>query len=66
MANVLGGLAVDAGAREVTFVNCRDYIWTRITGKRRTVDVLFRARRSAGPAMTENFFFQEENISTWG
>jgi hypothetical protein len=47
-------------------VNCRDYIWTRITGKRRTVDVLFRARRSAGPAMTENFFFQEENISTWG
>jgi hypothetical protein len=66
MANVLGGLAVDAGAREVSFVNCRDYIWTRITGKRRRVDVLFRARRSAGPAMTENFFFQEENISTWG
>jgi hypothetical protein len=66
MANVLGGLAVEVGAREVSFVNCRDYVWTRITGKRRRVDVLFRSRRSADPALTENFFFQEENIGTWG
>ncbi len=66
MANTLGALAVDVVAREVCFVNCRDYIWIRMTGKRRRVDVLFRARRKARPETTENFEFEEENIGNWG
>ena len=66
MANTLGGLAVEVAAREVCFVNCRDYIWARISGKRRRVDVLFRARLAVQPAKSEKFVFEEENIGNWG
>jgi hypothetical protein len=66
MANTLGGLAVEVAAREVCFVNCRDYIWVRISGKRRRVDVLFQARRAAQSATSEKFLFQEENVGNWG
>jgi hypothetical protein len=66
MANTLGGVAVEIAAREACFANCRDYIWARISGKRRRVDVLFRARRTAVPTKSEKFLFQEENIGNWG
>jgi hypothetical protein len=42
MANIVAQFAVEAAARKVSFVECRDYFWTRIFGRRRTVDVLFR------------------------
>jgi hypothetical protein len=41
MARSLGGLALDATAREATFTQCRGRIWARLTGKSRTIDVLF-------------------------
>ena len=66
MANTLGGLAVEVSAREATFVNCRDYIWTRLSGKRRRVDVLFRARRKIDSATSEKFMYQEENFGSLG
>jgi Type II secretion system (T2SS), protein E, N-terminal domain len=42
MANTVAQLAIDAAARKVIFVECRDYFWTRLFGRRGTVDVLFR------------------------
>jgi hypothetical protein len=42
MANIVAELAIEATARKVSFVQCRDYFWTRLFGRRRTVDVLFR------------------------
>jgi hypothetical protein len=42
MANTVALLAIEAAARKVSFVECRDYFWTRLFGSRRTVDVLFR------------------------
>lgn len=66
MANTLGGLAVEISAREASFVNCRDYIWTRLSGKRRRVDVLFRARRKIDAAKSEKFVYEEENFGSLG
>jgi len=42
MANIVAWIAIEAAARKVSFVQCRDYFWTRLFGRRRTVDVLFR------------------------
>jgi hypothetical protein len=42
MANTVAQLAIEAAARKVSFVECRDYYWTRLFGSRRTIDVLFR------------------------
>ena len=66
MANTLGGLAGEISAREANFVNCRDYIWTRLSGKRRRVDVLFRARRKMDTGQSEKFVYQEENFGSLG
>jgi hypothetical protein len=41
MARSLGGLALDAAAREATFTQCRGRIWARLKGKTRTIDALF-------------------------
>jgi hypothetical protein len=66
MANTLGGLAVEISAREANFVNCRDYIWTRLSGRRRRLDVLFRARRKIDAGKIEKFAYEEENIGSLG
>jgi len=58
MANSLGALALEVGAREASFATCRDYIWTRLSGKRRRVDVLFRAGRRMEAGQNEKFFVQ--------
>ena len=44
MARTLGGFAVEVQAIEASFTFCRNYIWVRLSGKRRKIDVLFRAR----------------------
>jgi hypothetical protein len=46
MGRTLGGLAVEVGLREARFTHCRDYVWTRLAGKRKTLDVLFRIEGS--------------------
>jgi hypothetical protein len=48
MGKTIGGLAVEVGAREVRFSHCRDYAWTRLSGKRVTLDVLFRIKGEQG------------------
>jgi hypothetical protein len=47
MARSLGGLALDVDAREATFTQCRGRIWARLTGKTRTIDVLFPLQNPA-------------------
>jgi hypothetical protein len=42
MANTTGRFAVEVGARSARFTRCRDLVWTRLTGKRRKIDLLFR------------------------
>jgi hypothetical protein len=44
MGKLVGGFAVEIGAREARFAHCRDYAWTRISGKSRTIDLLFRVK----------------------
>jgi hypothetical protein len=66
MAKTLGGLTIEVAAREARFVHCRDYIWTRLFGKQRRVDVLFRARYEPPVEKRENFLYEEQNIGTWG
>ena len=46
MGKTIGGLAVEVGVREARFTHCRDYVWTRLSGKRQTIDVLFRIKAS--------------------
>lgn len=58
MANSLGSLTVEISAREASFTTCRDYIWTRLSGKRKRVDVLFRATRRMEVGKTEKFSVQ--------
>jgi hypothetical protein len=50
MARSLGGLALDAAAREATFTQCKGRIWARLTGKTRTIDVLFPVQSPAQAA----------------
>jgi hypothetical protein len=44
MGKTVGGFAVEVGAREARFAHCQDYAWTRLSGKRQTVDLLFRIK----------------------
>jgi hypothetical protein len=43
MAKTVAGFALEVSAREASFTRCREFLWVRLSGKRRKVDVLFRA-----------------------
>jgi hypothetical protein len=47
MARTLGGFAVEVSAREAGFAKCGSWVWTRLTGKRGTVDVIFALKNAA-------------------
>ena len=47
MAKTTAGFAVEIGAREARFAQCREYVWSRLAGKRRKIDVLFRVKITA-------------------
>ena len=42
MAKNVAGFAMEISASQAQLVRCRDYAWARLTGRRRTIDVLFR------------------------
>jgi Type II secretion system (T2SS), protein E, N-terminal domain len=46
MANNVAGFALEITAREARFVHCRDFIWARLKGRRKKIDVLFRVNRA--------------------
>jgi hypothetical protein len=66
MANVVGGLALEISAREVSLSRCHDYVWMRLSGKRRMIDVLFRGRRHGIARNCDTFLASEESISAMG
>jgi hypothetical protein len=52
MAKNIGGFAVEIAAKEAHLVRCREYVWARLTGKGRKVDILFRVAGSPDAART--------------
>jgi hypothetical protein len=44
MATNVAGFALEVGASEARFAHCRNFAWTRLTGRQTTLDVLFRIR----------------------
>jgi Type II secretion system (T2SS), protein E, N-terminal domain len=66
MANVVGGLALEITARDTSLSRCRDHVWMRLSGKRRTIDVLFRGRRSGSARKCDTFAASEEGMRAAG
>ncbi|MGB7137097.1 MAG: hypothetical protein WBD46_17545 [Acidobacteriaceae bacterium] len=64
MARSLGGFAVETSARQVAYVACKSWIWVRLEGKRKIVDVLFALRTAA--AKRPEPFVQPEGIGALG
>lgn len=66
MANMVAGFAVEVAAREANFAHCRDFVWTRLSGKRRKIDVLFRVKNAVEAGRKRNFLVPEESIRYFG
>jgi hypothetical protein len=66
MANVVGGLALDIRARDVSLSRCRDYVWMRLSGKRQMIDVLFKRRRTSIARKCDMFGLSVESIQAAG
>jgi hypothetical protein len=62
MARTVGGFALEVSAREASFASCQDFVWTRLSGKRHTVDVLFRGRSLPEVNRGEGDLASEEEI----
>jgi len=58
MGKTVAGLALQIGAREARFAHCQDYAWTRLLGRRRTIDVLFQMKNSVETGKGELSSFQ--------
>jgi hypothetical protein len=66
MANTVAGFAVEVAAREARFAQCRDYVWARLSGKRRRIDLLFRVKTRTENGKIKNISLSEENIRSFG
>jgi hypothetical protein len=66
MAKAVGGLAVELGANEVGFARCREFVWTRLAGKRGTMDVLFRTKGVAGTERTDDSSLADPSVRSIG
>jgi hypothetical protein len=52
MATNVAGFALEVAAREARFAHCRNYVWTRLYGKRKRLDVLFKTGNARGGERT--------------
>jgi len=60
MARTLGRYALDAAATDASLIQCKSWVWARLTGKRRIVDVLFaRENPTTAPVTTDSHFAPE-------
>lgn len=66
MAKTLGGFALEVVAREASLAHCQKYLWTRLSGKRRSIDVLFQNRRSIEMNKREDLWSSQEEIRSAG
>jgi len=66
MARNVGGFAIEIAAKEARFARCRDYVWTRLAGKRATIDLLFRVEAATQTGRGAGSFILQENIRSIG
>lgn len=66
MAKTVGGFAVEIGASEASFAQCRNCIWIRLRGRRRTVDVLFQLKAAPEAARRQNSVLLEDSVGSLG
>jgi hypothetical protein len=66
MAKTIGGFAVEVAAREASFEQCQNYLWIRLSGRRRMIDVLFRGRNAAEARKNEIFLASGARIRSLG
>ncbi len=66
MARTLGRMAVEVAAQEARFTHCKHQVWTRLTGKRETVDVVFRMANDATDAVCAETDFRAQALASLG
>ncbi len=66
MARTLGGFAVETAAREAGFSKCNSWIWARLVGKTRTVDVVFALRPTASAPQPKLSTAFSETVASLG
>jgi hypothetical protein len=66
MARTVGRAAVDSGAREARFTRYKNLVWTRLAGKRGTVDVVFRVSQVLAELKAEESEFFDEVVAVAG
>jgi Type II secretion system (T2SS), protein E, N-terminal domain len=66
MARTVGRAAVEIGAREASFTQCRNHVWARIAGKRGRVDIVFRPGQVPGEEIFKNSDFLGETATLLG
>jgi hypothetical protein len=62
----VGGVALEITAREVSLSRCQDYVWMRLSGKRQSLDVLFRGKQASGARRCYTFVETGEDIRAIG
>ena len=66
MAKTVGRFAVEVSAVEARFAQFRDCTWTRLTGKRRKVDLLFQGKNAIDAGGRKDFPLLEESFGNFG
>lgn len=66
MARTIGRAAVNLGAREASFTQCRGHIWVRLTGKRGRADLVFQMRKAFGRLESSDSETVENSIASVG
>ena len=66
MARTIGRTAVNLGAREASFTQCRGHIWVRLTGKRGRTDLIFQMKREFGRLEASGCETVENSIASVG
>ena len=66
MARNVGGFAIEISAKDARFARCREYIWTRLSGKRGTIDLLFRIEAATQTGRGASSFIPQENMRSIG
>jgi hypothetical protein len=54
MSRTVSGYAVEVAARQVTLARCRNHVWARLSGKKRTLDLVFPPKSALETARKQN------------
>lgn len=64
MARTVGRMAVEIGAREACFTQCKNDVWARVIGKRGIVDVIFRVNYVGVGALSANTSYLDLEVAS--